>query len=48
MALSRRLAHTTAEPPKEWEDEYRRLKVKYDELKLEYNEKDEFCKMFVL
>eukprot|EP01038_Epipyxis_sp_PR26KG_P008719 gene8719-11781_t len=42
---SKRLA--SAEPPrtKDWEDEFHRLKTKYDELKVEFNEKEQFNKL---
>jgi hypothetical protein len=35
-------------PPKDWEDEYRRLYSKHNELKILYNQKEEFIKKYVL
>jgi hypothetical protein len=34
-----------AEPPKDWEDEYRRLKDQHEQLKIDYNEKENHNKM---
>jgi hypothetical protein len=33
------------ELPKDWEDEYHRLKSKYDQLKIDFNEKEHHNKM---
>lgn len=35
----------TAEAPKDWEDDYHRLKDKYEQLKIDYNEKENHNKM---
>ncbi len=32
-------------PPKDWEDEYHRLKMRFDELKVDYNDKEQHNKM---
>jgi len=32
-------------PPKDWEDEYHRLKGRFDELKVDYNEKEQHNKL---
>jgi hypothetical protein len=34
-----------ADQPKDWEDEFHRLKQRYDELKVEYNEKEQHNKL---
>lgn len=31
--------------PKDWEDEFHRLKAKYDELKIDFNEKEQHNKL---
>lgn len=33
-------------PPKDWEDEYHRLKARYDELKVDYNDKEKHNKLY--
>lgn len=35
----------SVELPKDWEDEYHRLKSKFDQLKIDFNEKEEHNKM---
>ncbi len=33
------------EQPKDWEDEYHRMKQRYEDLKVEYNEKEQHNKL---
>lgn len=41
MSVSQRAKRGfTHELPKDWEDEFHKLKKKYDELKFEFNEKE--------
>lgn len=35
-------------PPKDWEDEYHRLKSRFDELKVDYNDKEQHNKLYAM
>ena len=43
--MSSKRKQPNIELPKDWEDEYHRLKFKYDQLKIDFNEKEHHNKM---